>query len=396
MRGVSRDSVSPTTVIALTALVLAIGGSAFAAGGGLEGSDGTVQGCVAQANIVSRVTDGIDQVTNGVLAPVTGAVNQVANSVVDPATSGGVGAVTQVLTPKGSLVVVAPGANCPTGYTPQNLAASQAPQLPEVFASRSAKPMPLGKAKGEVAGATLPAGSYLVNATAVISDRGSLNVTQTVKCVLVGPDGQAIPGTTSTATIPADSPSTRLTLPITAAVSDLPGGNLALDCKNSVPKTASTAARIAAADSPPASNGSIQATQTSSSGGSSASADLHGCVVDDLCIWTGPNFTGSETSEAATYDLGRCYQPYLTFDFKGIHPSAKSMVNNTKTTAFLFPAEGLSKCGTQAYYTIGNHQVDPSNKVAPHTALAKVKPGTYNSTLGPVTEAGFFDIGLYP
>jgi hypothetical protein len=47
-----------------------------------------LRGCVAQANIVKRVTDGIDRVTNGVLAPVTDAVNQVANGVVDPPAMG--------------------------------------------------------------------------------------------------------------------------------------------------------------------------------------------------------------------------------------------------------------------------------------------------------------------
>jgi hypothetical protein len=135
--------------------------------------------------------------------------------------------VTQVLTPKGSLIVVEPGADCPVGYASQSLAANQvSQQLPQVFASRSAKAMPLRQAKGDIAGAMLPAGSYLVNATAVISDRGSLSVTQTVKCVLVGPDGQAIPGTTATATIPAHSPGTRLTLPITAVVSDITDGRM--------------------------------------------------------------------------------------------------------------------------------------------------------------------------
>ena len=78
----------------------------------------------------------------------------------------------------------------------------------------------------------LDAGDYVVNATAVISDPGISAADQTIKCALVGADGKTIKGTTASATIPAGTEDSRLTLPITAVVSDVPAGEISLQCKN--------------------------------------------------------------------------------------------------------------------------------------------------------------------
>lgn len=64
------------------------------------------------------------------------------------------------------------------------------------------------------------AGDYVVSATAVISNHG-LSEAETIKCALVGAYGKAISGTTSSVTVPAGAANARLTLPITAVVSDV-------------------------------------------------------------------------------------------------------------------------------------------------------------------------------
>src|SRR5436305_1669378 len=97
-----RSPISPAMVVALTALVVALGGSAIAAESGLENSDGVIQGCVATKTLVHRITDGVDAATNGAVSVVTGGVNTVADGV-DAATSGTVSGVTQAVTPKGAL-----------------------------------------------------------------------------------------------------------------------------------------------------------------------------------------------------------------------------------------------------------------------------------------------------
>jgi hypothetical protein len=238
MKIASRLRVSPSMAVALTALVVAAGGSAFAATGGFEDAAGTVQGCVAQATIVSDLTGGVDQVTGGVLTPVTGTVNTAV---------GGLSPVTSVVTPKGAVIVVAPGSSCPAGFTAQRLAAADEPAVPVVHAARNSRGGPLGKVKSDVVGTTVPAGSYLVNATVdVLTDPAKAAAKQVVECALADAAG-VIAGTTSEETIPpgeaADSPST---IQIAQALPDLPAGPLEVVCKDNDPvgtATTTSAAR---------------------------------------------------------------------------------------------------------------------------------------------------------
>jgi hypothetical protein len=222
-----RFRVSPSMAVALTALVVAAGGSALAASGGFEDGAGTIQGCVAQATIVSDVTDGVDQVTGGVLTPLTGTVNTAV---------GGLSPVTSVVTPKGAVIVVAPGSSCPAGFTPQRIAAADEPAVPVVHAARNTRGGPLGKIKTDVVGTTVPAGSYLVTATVdVVTDPAKAGVRQVVECALADAAG-VIPGTASEETIPpgeaADSPST---IAISQAVASVPAGQLEVVCKDTDP-----------------------------------------------------------------------------------------------------------------------------------------------------------------
>ncbi len=189
----------------MTALVVAVGGVAIAADGGFVNDEGLIQGCVAEKNIVNSLTDPV------------------------------IGGLSHVITPQGALLVPKPGEDCPAGSKALSFASNA---LPKVFASEPAKPTELSKGKAEIAGAMLDAGDHVVNATAVISNPGFSNA-QTIKCALVGSDGKTITGTTSTATVPAGSENARLTLPITAIVSDVPAGELTLQCKNVVSEIAS-------------------------------------------------------------------------------------------------------------------------------------------------------------
>jgi hypothetical protein len=309
------------------------------------------------------------------------AKDNIVNSITDPILN----SLTHVITPKGSLIVVAPGTDCPSGTAPQTFAANQAPQdaptLPQSFASRSSAAKALEPAKGEVAGATLPAGSYLVNATAVISDHGAVSFTQTVKCVLVGADGQAIPGTTVTATIPPDTATSRLTLPISAAVTDLPPGNLALDCKSSVPAASGKSARIAAAQSPPASTGSIQATQTSSEGPNTGpyavGKNFHGCPGYNYCVWQGTNYTGAMTK--VQVDSSTSQSACREFD------GYRSIVNNTDKHIYTYHQKGLSSCGNRA--------MDAQGDVLPNGSFYRAQSsGDVGS--GPEDNHGFSSVGV--
>jgi len=187
-------------VVALIALLVALGGSAVAASGGFESSDGTIQGCISRGSL---------------------------------------------LTPKGTVLVVAPGAGCPNGTTPQSFASGS--ELSEVFAASDTVNKTLGQAEREMTEVALPAGDYLVNGKADFSDSAAASVGWTVTCVLVGPAGKAIAGSASSATVPADASGYELALPITAVVSNLPAGNLALDCKDSPPPTSGSSARAAIA-----------------------------------------------------------------------------------------------------------------------------------------------------
>jgi hypothetical protein len=221
-------------VVALSALVVALGGSAIAAESGLESGDGVIQGCVATKTLVHRITDGVDAATNGALTPVTTGFNAVADGV-DLATNGTVTAVTQAVTPKGALLVVPPGAACPQGTTPQKVSA-RVPTPPQIVESETAAPMRLGKDKAEVAAAKLPAaGDYLVNATARITAPGLADRPQTIKCALVGPEG-TIPNATASVTVPANALVNHFAVPISKLVKDMPADSqIAVDCKDVAP-----------------------------------------------------------------------------------------------------------------------------------------------------------------
>jgi hypothetical protein len=110
-------------VVALLALVFAIGGSAIAAVGGdfSRSGDGLVQACVAQRDIVTSVTD---PVVNSVTALTGGALNSI----------------TSTVTPKGTLMVVAPDETCPPNTAPQSLSAT-APRVSQTARSEAAVPI---------------------------------------------------------------------------------------------------------------------------------------------------------------------------------------------------------------------------------------------------------------
>jgi hypothetical protein len=219
--------------VALLGLAVALGGSALAATDDFTTSDGVVQACITQTNIVRSASDFVDESTGQAIVPQAQGVIGLVDGM-------------KVLTPKGTVLAVMPGEKCPTGSTPQSLSA------PTPVAAATSKPVRLGDETSPLAGVTLPAGDSLVRSTVKIKARGESGVIHTIKCALVGPDGKTIPGTTSQVTIPADSPDERLTIPIEAVVSDMPAGMVSPACKDSAPpepkssRTARAAARIGA------------------------------------------------------------------------------------------------------------------------------------------------------
>jgi hypothetical protein len=215
-----RRPVSPSMAVALAALAVALGGSAFAAGGGFSTSDGLVQGCVATRNIVNALTDPLVNAT----APLAGS---------------------QAIAPKGSLIVVAPGETCPAGTRPQRLSAVAAPSFSSVHGAAKQ----IGRTKETLTEAMLPGGTYMINATAQITQTQASPVAQLVKCALAGPDGKTIANTTSQATMPAGA-SGRITMPINALLRHMAPGTISTVCKASPvnsPAAAMTGGRARAA-----------------------------------------------------------------------------------------------------------------------------------------------------
>ena len=352
MRALRQCVPSRSMAVAMTAWVVAVGGMAIAADGGFVNDDGQIQGCVAEKNLV--------------------------NSLTDPVVSG----LSQVVTPQGALLVRKPGEDCPAGTKALSFASNA---LPKVFASGRREPATLGKGKGkaEVAGAMLDAGDYVVNATAVISNPGISVADRTIKCALVDSAGKTIKGTTSNATIPAGTKDSRLTLPITAVVSDVPAGEISLQCKNaesagknaeSAGAAGSPAVRAAAASvtsqeckdnggrlktypeteleaavtvcdggtlerrrvmDPPTSTGTVHASK--SEAGGSASVDLHGCPAGNFCVWAGPHFDGASKFVLADKGPGQCYEVNTP---GGYH----SVANNTDRPLAVFDStDGLTQ-----------------------------------------------------
>ncbi len=200
----------------MAALAVALGGTAFAAAGGtFAGSDGLVQACVAQADIVNSITD-----------PVVGGVNS--------ATGGALTSVTTAVTPKGTLIVVAPGTDCPPNTAPQSLSSTPATPAPAPAHDAShAAAQPVGAGKTELASLMIPAGTTIVNGRATVTQRGTATSDQTIKCVFVDAHGNTIPNTTSTATIPAGSAGLHLTIPLTALVTLAAPAKVGTACKES-------------------------------------------------------------------------------------------------------------------------------------------------------------------
>ncbi len=211
----------------MAALAVALGGTAFAAAGGtFAGSDGLVQACVAQADIVNSITD-----------PVVGAVNS--------ATGGALNSATTAITPKGTLIVVAPGTDCPPNTVPQSLSSTPATPAPKHDAAHSAA-QPVGAGKTDLTSLMLPTGTQVVNGRVTVTQRGTAAGDQTIKCVFVDADGSTIPNTTSTATIPAGSAGLHLTIPLTALVTLAAPGKVGLACKQSGGAAAGTKSAHAA------------------------------------------------------------------------------------------------------------------------------------------------------
>jgi hypothetical protein len=188
-------------VVALIALAVALGGSAFAAGGGFAGSDGTIQGCVTQPGFINSITG-----------------------------------------TAGAVLIVAPGESCPAGTTPQSFSASR----PHHLSTHSIAPMRLGTSKKVAARLTLPGGNYLITGTATVTEGAAkVAVDQIITCVLLNPNGQTIPNTTTYTTLPANTSGEDLTIPISAYLTNMPSGNISAACKDSAPATSANGARIA-------------------------------------------------------------------------------------------------------------------------------------------------------
>jgi hypothetical protein len=190
--------------VALAALVVALGGSAFAAGGGFAGPDGTIQGCVTEPGFINSITG-----------------------------------------TAGAVIIVAPGETCPPNTVPQTFAGP-----PTTVATHSTKKVPLGTSNKVDAQLTLSGGNYFISGTTTITEHAKVTVEQIITCVLLDPNGKTIPNTTAYVTLPANTSGEELTIPISADLTNMPPGNISEACKESAPSTSAHGAGVCPPGSP--------------------------------------------------------------------------------------------------------------------------------------------------
>ena len=199
-----RVSISPSMVVAVIALAVALGGSAYAADGGFAGPDGTIQGCVTAPGLINSITGNA-----------------------------------------GAVLIVSPGQSCPSGTKPLSLGGGQT-----VVSAHSAKPLQLGTSYKADTSLALTGGNYLVTGTTTISETGTVATEQLIKCVLLDPSGTAIHGTATYTTLPAGSSGLGLTIPISADLTNMPAGTISVACKDPAVTLAHGPRAFAAGPSP--------------------------------------------------------------------------------------------------------------------------------------------------
>lgn len=197
---------SPAMAVAFAALIVAVGGVAIAAtDSAYVGTDGEISGCVATDDVVKQLS----RVVSGF---------------------------TTVASPKGALRIVEPGEACAAGearLTFSQSGATGAPaaaEAPKVFATQSTSTERVGARLDEIAGKTLPGGSYLVNGAATFKAPAGHDADLLVTCSFVDANGDEIVSSRRSATLPAGG-SEQITIPLSALLNDLPPGKLSIACK---------------------------------------------------------------------------------------------------------------------------------------------------------------------
>jgi hypothetical protein len=288
-------------VVTLAAMAIALPGSAIAAAVRSAARDDTVQECVAQQNTVHRLTNGVDQATGGLTSPISQGVDGAVDGV-DGATNGAVSDITDSIAPEGSVLIIAAGEQCPDGYAPQTVSGAG-----EVDSASSQTPVTLAKTKEEIADTAITtAGAYMVTATANITEAKASGVAQTVKCALVGADGQTIPGSAANGTIPIDTPDAHESISISDFLPLLPAGPLALDCKDSaLASTATTrAAHIAGFGTPVSAAQCMYISHGIVSGGKCHGGPLNGDPIAPPAPPQPPKATGNIQATSAPKPAG--------------------------------------------------------------------------------------------
>jgi hypothetical protein len=198
MRLVSKMMPSPSMVVALVALVVALGGVAAAS---IPGPDGVIQACVSQGG--------------GFLQ-----------------------------TPPGTIRVIDSGASCDPDEIP--LALNQPPpasQMPTVYSERSQQGTMVGAKPTPVFTETLPAGSYEVTGHLQITQPNELKAAQRAECSVLDPANQVVEDSTVAQTLPAGSGEDTADLDIDTVVATMPQGTLTISCEDIPEAGAAVASR---------------------------------------------------------------------------------------------------------------------------------------------------------
>ena len=313
MRGLRRCAPSGSMVIALAALVVAVGGVAFAATGGFVGPSGEISACVADRDLLETAVD--------LVAPVT-----------------------HVVVKAGTMRVVKPGEACRTGESPLAFnqtgpagpAASAEDLLPKVFATQNTKETKVDDDMTGLAAKTLPAGSFIAQGTVQLESAKNLPVAQTFECSFVDPKGKVIAASTRTVTFAAKQAAAQSqNVPMNTLINDMPAGKLKIACEDKTPPA--SGARAAASSGSTQGNAQYSAQQTETKPPS--------CASGSFCVWQEANFKGTRTDVKVDVDAkGKCYIVRGHIDERLHQTGNKSIVNNTGRTVYLFDGTGFGSC----------------------------------------------------
>ena len=215
-----RVGLSPALVVAIVALVVAMGGLASSQTSAPEVSAGAISACVERTTTMTQAPN-----------PLLG--------------------ISQESTPAGAVRLIRRGGACGANEAPVTLNEIPPDQRADHMLVSTSKPVTLtGSMRQTAVGIPLGAGNYAVTDLIRITTRAALSTAEVVRCDLVQGNAQAVPSTEVTATVPAGLAGYDQTIPLLATVAGHKDGPLGVGCTTTPLRGGAHAAQAAPTSSP--------------------------------------------------------------------------------------------------------------------------------------------------